>query len=483
MSASPGPGRPGRAPCRGAAGARGRRAGPPLPVDQVRGRVAPVEQAYGRPVGGDLRQQGRGEVLVGRRPARPGRLPGQRLVEPPGQLGQGGGVLGLLAEGADGDGDRGDGLEPLAPDVPDQQPGPEGGVLDGVEVPADPGLGLGRRVARGHRQRAGGGGRVRQHGQLDGLRDAPGPGQLLHLAGQEPVHHEGQRADQPHHRQVDVGGVGGPPVVQVERQGQRAGGARDDGRGPEREHRPGHQTGRGQQWEAHVGAGARRFSRRPPTSASTASAQGRVARERESVGHEAPCRRTVGLTGIHHSIWPPAPQAPGGGPTRRGRFSATWALRSAPPTTACSPAPEAKPSRWPRSSGSGLSTGIPSTRRAGLLESPRIRHPDGSGGDAELGDDGGPMMTHHRFGAGRAVAVAAAGVLLAGCGSAGSRAGEDPEPKPSASVKQAGESTEPSGSPDPKKPAESKEPGRCPARTTSRPARTGSRKRRPRPAG
>ncbi|MEU2824659.1 hypothetical protein ABZ763_20915 [Streptomyces bacillaris] len=73
------------------------------------------------------------------------------------------------------------------------------------------------------------------------------------------------------------------------------------------------------------------------------------------------------------------------------------------------------------------------------------------------------MMTHHRFGAGRAVAVAAAGVLLAGCGSAGSKAGEDPEPKPSASVKQAGESTEPSGSPDPKEPAESKEPGALPS--------------------
>ncbi|MYR39149.1 hypothetical protein GTX14_27070 [Streptomyces sp. SID4944] len=73
------------------------------------------------------------------------------------------------------------------------------------------------------------------------------------------------------------------------------------------------------------------------------------------------------------------------------------------------------------------------------------------------------MMTKHRFGAGRAVAVAAAGVLLAGCGNAGTKAGEDPDPKPSASVKQAGESTEPSGSPDPKKPAESKEPGALPS--------------------
>ncbi|MER7853952.1 hypothetical protein ABTZ98_15580 [Streptomyces bacillaris] len=71
------------------------------------------------------------------------------------------------------------------------------------------------------------------------------------------------------------------------------------------------------------------------------------------------------------------------------------------------------------------------------------------------------MMTKHRSGAGRAVAVAAAGFLLAGCGSAGSKAGE--EPKPSASAGQAGESAEPSGSPDPKQPAESGEPGALPS--------------------
>ncbi|NGO86003.1 hypothetical protein [Streptomyces sp. 196(2019)] len=71
------------------------------------------------------------------------------------------------------------------------------------------------------------------------------------------------------------------------------------------------------------------------------------------------------------------------------------------------------------------------------------------------------MMTKHRFGAGRAVAVAAAGFLLAGCGSAGSKAGE--EPRPSASAGRAGESAEPSGSPDPKQPAESGEPGALPS--------------------
>ncbi|MFT9785750.1 hypothetical protein ACMZ5E_05865 [Streptomyces rhizosphaericola] len=71
------------------------------------------------------------------------------------------------------------------------------------------------------------------------------------------------------------------------------------------------------------------------------------------------------------------------------------------------------------------------------------------------------MMTKHRSGAGRAVAVAAAGFLLAGCGSAGSKAGE--EPRPSASAGQAGESAEPSGSPDPKQPAESGEPGALPS--------------------
>ncbi|MFZ4280262.1 hypothetical protein [Streptomyces rhizosphaericola] len=71
------------------------------------------------------------------------------------------------------------------------------------------------------------------------------------------------------------------------------------------------------------------------------------------------------------------------------------------------------------------------------------------------------MMTKHRSGAGRAVAVAAAGFLLAGCGSAGSKAGE--EPRPSASAGRAGESAEPSGSPDPKQPAESGEPGALPS--------------------
>ncbi|MET9927236.1 MULTISPECIES: hypothetical protein [unclassified Streptomyces] len=73
------------------------------------------------------------------------------------------------------------------------------------------------------------------------------------------------------------------------------------------------------------------------------------------------------------------------------------------------------------------------------------------------------MMAKHRFGAVRAVAVAAAGVLLAGCGSAGSKAGDDPDPKPSASVRQADGSAGPSGSPGPKKPRESTEPGALPS--------------------
>lgn len=73
------------------------------------------------------------------------------------------------------------------------------------------------------------------------------------------------------------------------------------------------------------------------------------------------------------------------------------------------------------------------------------------------------MMAKHRFGAVRAVAVAAAGVLLAGCGNAGSKAGDDPDPKPSASARQAGGSTEPSGSPEPEKPQESEEPGALPS--------------------
>ncbi|WP_417159536.1 hypothetical protein, partial [Streptomyces cyaneofuscatus] len=59
------------------------------------------------------------------------------------------------------------------------------------------------------------------------------------------------------------------------------------------------------------------------------------------------------------------------------------------------------------------------------------------------------------------VAVAAAGVLLAGCGSSGAKTGEDP--KPSNSVRQAGESVDPSGTPDPKKPGETKEPGALPS--------------------
>ncbi|WP_432152418.1 hypothetical protein [Streptomyces sp. bgisy029] len=71
------------------------------------------------------------------------------------------------------------------------------------------------------------------------------------------------------------------------------------------------------------------------------------------------------------------------------------------------------------------------------------------------------MMAKHRFGAVRAVAVAAAGVLLAGCGNAGSKAGDDPDPKPSASARQAGGSTEPSGSPEPSQ--ESEEPGALPS--------------------
>lgn len=73
------------------------------------------------------------------------------------------------------------------------------------------------------------------------------------------------------------------------------------------------------------------------------------------------------------------------------------------------------------------------------------------------------MMAKHRFGAVRAVAVAAVGVLLAGCGNAGSKAGDDPDPKPSASARQAGGSTEPSGSPEPEKPQESEEPGALPS--------------------
>lgn len=73
------------------------------------------------------------------------------------------------------------------------------------------------------------------------------------------------------------------------------------------------------------------------------------------------------------------------------------------------------------------------------------------------------MMAKHRFGAVRAMAVAAAGVLLAGCGNAGSKAGDDPDPKPSASVRQADGSAEPSGSPEPKKPQESTEPGALPS--------------------
>ncbi|MBT2429117.1 hypothetical protein J7F02_26705 [Streptomyces sp. ISL-112] len=68
-------------------------------------------------------------------------------------------------------------------------------------------------------------------------------------------------------------------------------------------------------------------------------------------------------------------------------------------------------------------------------------------------------MKHRRDGA-RVVAVAATGVLLAGCGSSGAETGEDPDPKPSSSVRQAGG---PSTSPDPEKPEETKEPGALPS--------------------
>ncbi|MFE2291668.1 hypothetical protein [Streptomyces sp. NPDC059452] len=75
------------------------------------------------------------------------------------------------------------------------------------------------------------------------------------------------------------------------------------------------------------------------------------------------------------------------------------------------------------------------------------------------------MMTRQRRGGARVVAVAAAGMLLAGCGSSGTEAGKEPDPKPSASVRQAGESAEPSGTPDPEKPEESEKPGK-PEETT-----------------
>ncbi|MFB8106340.1 hypothetical protein ACFC3O_26550 [Streptomyces sp. NPDC056007] len=71
------------------------------------------------------------------------------------------------------------------------------------------------------------------------------------------------------------------------------------------------------------------------------------------------------------------------------------------------------------------------------------------------------MMRKYRRNGARVVAVAAAGVLLAGCGNAGTKAGEDP--KPSNSVRQAGEPVDPSGTPEPKKPAETKEPGALPS--------------------
>ncbi|MFD8618886.1 hypothetical protein [Streptomyces sp. NPDC059513] len=71
------------------------------------------------------------------------------------------------------------------------------------------------------------------------------------------------------------------------------------------------------------------------------------------------------------------------------------------------------------------------------------------------------MMTKYRRNGARVVAVAAAGALLAGCGNAGTKAGEDP--KPSNSVRQAGEPVDPSGTPEPKKPAETKEPGALPS--------------------
>lgn len=77
-------------------------------------------------------------------------------------------------------------------------------------------------------------------------------------------------------------------------------------------------------------------------------------------------------------------------------------------------------------------------------------------------------MKHRRNGV-RVVAVAAAGVLMAGCGSSGAKTGEGPDPKPSSSVRQAGEPSEtsgaadPSGAPDPKKPEETKEPGALPS--------------------
>ncbi|MFD8726719.1 hypothetical protein [Streptomyces sp. NPDC059611] len=71
------------------------------------------------------------------------------------------------------------------------------------------------------------------------------------------------------------------------------------------------------------------------------------------------------------------------------------------------------------------------------------------------------MMTKYRRNGARVVAVAATGALLAGCGNAGTKAGEDP--KPSNSVRQAGEPVDPSGTPEPKKPAETKEPGALPS--------------------
>lgn len=72
------------------------------------------------------------------------------------------------------------------------------------------------------------------------------------------------------------------------------------------------------------------------------------------------------------------------------------------------------------------------------------------------------MMTN-RLGRAHVAAVAAAGVLLAGCGGSGTKAGEDPDPKPSGSVRQAEETTEPAGTPTPKEPGASTEPGALPS--------------------
>src|SRR6266702_4010241 len=79
---------------------------------------------------------------------------GEAGVEPPGHLGQRVDLVGDLAEHAKHVGRDLHRIQPFAPGVADDQPDPELGARDLIQVPADPGLGCGRQVDHPELQRA-----------------------------------------------------------------------------------------------------------------------------------------------------------------------------------------------------------------------------------------------------------------------------------------------------------------------------------------